>query len=81
MILFIRLITIKPARYKKLQIRSNILILNNTKLLIITNPIMVIGFFGATDFTNHSNQLCSTYDLSRILTTFKYSKFIKESIR
>jgi hypothetical protein len=36
-----------------LQIWCNILIINNTKLTIITNPVRVVGFFSAADFTEH----------------------------
>jgi hypothetical protein len=36
------------------KIRCNILILNNTKLPIITDPISVIGFLRDADFTEHS---------------------------
>ena len=36
-----------------LEIQCNILIIDNTELAIITNPIRVIGFFRDADFTEH----------------------------
>jgi len=38
---------------KKLKIWWNILIIQNTELAIVADAIRVIGFFGATDFTDH----------------------------
>ena len=36
---------------EKLQVWCNILIINNAELTIAPDPTRVIGFFGATDFT------------------------------
>jgi hypothetical protein len=43
----------KDVLFKTSEIRRNILIINNTKLAIITDPIWVIWFLGATEFTEH----------------------------
>jgi len=40
---------------EELKVWWNLLNINNAKLAIITDPIRIIGFFGAADFTEHIN--------------------------
>jgi hypothetical protein len=47
-----------------LKTRRNILVINNAGLPIITNPIRVIGFFGAADFTEHITTKMTDVNLS-----------------
>jgi hypothetical protein len=43
----------KDVLFKTSEIRRNILIINNTKFAIIADPVRIIRFFGAADFTEH----------------------------
>jgi hypothetical protein len=50
---------------KILKIQCNILIINNTELAVITDPIRVIGFLGVADFTEHMTTKITDVNLEK----------------